>query len=789
MQVQVSRPALPPQEAVIPATVANRGIPSRDPTNEQCRYCTMVGHFVRTYPRLNHDIIRQRWSRSLKGEILGPQGEHVNWNSPGGIKRVILLLNNLDIAVVEAEPVAELVWDQPRGRGPQVNFILEGNGQDRVNITTRQAGEEKKLIGDTVMEKAAGARADLEEAEAGEQEKVYGKMREEEPVDKATATKKKFRYQIPILTLPELDDTLSKLLGTMVSISFQTVLQASPRLLKGLRQLLTRKRVEVEEAPEPQEQGPEEAEAPQGVSNLQSIPGGLEDLEKAFADIRLNMSDREGGEVMRVPPDTKLSFHALPVGKLKVQLDVIQAMHDGLAGGHRSSKGTLAKIVPLYFWPGMTGMVATYCQTCLICQERSSARVYEPLRPTRVLGPGHLVHLDLAVMPVSTDGFRYILDARDNLSGYVEAVALKRKTGKAVADRVEDFYLRHPFVRRFIADNGTEFVNQEVLNRLKILCVPIKITEPYHPEANALVERGHRTLKNTIAKLAVDDLGNSPRYLRQAVFSENVTPKRTTGCIPVELWYGREIDFPVEALVPPWNRLDDDPHLTTEELITARCQQVAKNDEALDEVVNCVMDSRMRDKARPTGEQPSRQAGESSSRKRKLYVGFDHNLVVNRGGRKQGIGEPLPLREGEPIVLPSESDTSSEEERNPGKRQRSEEKEPIEVIDLSSEEEEDEVTTPTREERGREEDSRKEKDKWIAEFGPTFSDWFDQWAAILRYEWAMKGKEKLSRGEDISPTTFFSEGTLLQLQAIKRQMQQEMEDRARGEARRRATGQ
>ncbi|GBG61616.1 hypothetical protein CBR_g22413 [Chara braunii] len=190
------------------------------------------------------------------------------------------------------------------------------------------------------------------------------------------------------------------------------------------------------------------------------------------------------------------------------QLDVIQAMHDGLAGGHRSSKGTLAKIVPLYFWPGMAGMVATYCQTCLICQERSSIWVYEPLRPTWVLGPGHLVHLDLAVMPVSTDGFRYILDARDNLSGYVEAVALKKKTGKTVADWVEDFYLRHPSVHRFIVDNGTKFVNQEVLNRLKTLCVPIKITEPYHPEANAPVERGHRTLKNTIAKLAADNLGN-----------------------------------------------------------------------------------------------------------------------------------------------------------------------------------------------------------------------------------------------------------------------------------------
>ncbi|GBG90800.1 hypothetical protein CBR_g51306 [Chara braunii] len=166
----------------------------------------------------------------------------------------------------------------------------------------------------------------------------------------------------------------------------------------------------------------------------------------------------------------------------------------------------------------------------------------------------------------------YILDARDNLSGYVEAVALKRKTGKGVADWVENFYLRHPFIRRFIADNGTEFVNHEVISKLKTLCVPIKIIEPYHPEANAPIERGHRTLKNTIAKLAADDLENWPRSLKQAVFAENMTPKRTTGCIPAKLWYGKEIDFPVEALASTWNRLDDNPHMSTEELITARCQ-------------------------------------------------------------------------------------------------------------------------------------------------------------------------------------------------------------------------
>ncbi|GBG64127.1 hypothetical protein CBR_g40574 [Chara braunii] len=452
------------------------------------------------------------------------------------------------------------------------------------------------------------------------------------------------------------------------------------------------------------------------------------------------------------------------------QLDVIHAMHDGLAGGHRSSKGTLAKIVPLYFWPWMAGMVATY-----------------------------------------------ILDARDNLNGYVEAIALKKKTGKAMADWVEDFYLRHPFVRRFIADNGTKFVNQEVLNRLKTLCVAIKITEPYHPEANAPVERGHWTLKNTIAKLAADNLGSWSRFLKQAVFAENMTPKRTTGCIPAELWYGREIDFPIEALVPTWNRLDNNPHLSTEEFITARCQQVARNEEALEEVVNRVTDNRMRDKARwnqvknirkeplQLGENAGRGTVLKTSRRvelqeKEVVCGVRSQPSCEQGGRKQGTRGPSPLKEGEPIELSSDNDLSSKEEGNPEKRRRLEEgnleegqrpgeNESVEFIDLTSDEEDDEVTTPTREERGRGEQPSEKKDKWIKEFGYEFNNWFDQCGTILRYQWIMKAREKLGRGEDLSPTTFFTEQTLLQFQATKRQMEQEGENRARREAQRRPPGQ
>ncbi|GBG78895.1 hypothetical protein CBR_g28609 [Chara braunii] len=319
MQAQVSRPALPPQEAVVPPGIANRGFGRRDPANEQCKYCTTMGHYVRACPKFNHDILKRRCTRSLKGEIFGPQGERVNWNSPGGMRRVVIMLNGLEITTVEAEPVVDIVWDQQRGRGPQVNFILKSDGRDRVNATTRLGRAGRRINRDAIMEEVAGSSEPQAEPEAEEPEKVYGKPREEEPADKVTAAKKKFRYQIPILNSPEIDDTISKLLGTMVLVSFQTMLQASPRLLKGLRQLLTRRRVEIGDNPELPE-GEKEEEAPQEVANLQRSRGDLEDLEKAFADIRLSLPDREGSKVMRSPPGTKLSFHALPVGKLKVQI-------------------------------------------------------------------------------------------------------------------------------------------------------------------------------------------------------------------------------------------------------------------------------------------------------------------------------------------------------------------------------------------------------------------------------------------------------------------------------------
>ncbi|GBG80816.1 hypothetical protein CBR_g31372 [Chara braunii] len=999
-------------------------------------------------------------------------------------------------------------------------------------------------VTDHIMRTSTGQ----QETEAGKQEKVYGKPREDELVDKATATKNKFRYQIPILTSSEIDGTLSKLLGTMVSVSFQTMLQASPRLLKGLRQLLMRKRVEVKEAPKLQERDTEEAEAPQGVSNLQSIPGGLGDLEKAFADIRLSLPDREGGEVMRAPPGTKLSFHALPVGKLKIQIrthhtdavrkykpvgkkakpvsilvetsreeamekeeKILRVIRERRATeGHRIPNDvadTMEIGVEGFLTPEETQLIRKACQKFHLPfafndhqKGRLDAKLVPPVRihtvqhecwndkgsayefgitvevtdllrakidsfmaeptaspyankwfvfrkPNKTLrwiqdmqklnavtirDTGSLPQADLlaeshagrsiySVVDLYSGYDPLPLDARDRPytamhtpvgqlqmhvtpMGFTNAVAEAQKRMFVVAGdmfpercepyiddnpvkgtRYKDETKVEPGVRKFVWDHLQDI--KDLLHRFlvynitasgpkSILAIPevtilgfrcgaygkrpdqaktdkisqwptplrtttevraflgvvgfwrifikgfAKIAKPIR----AVIREGDTmdwTEDREAATQTVKDILSSDQaYLFGRRFILRIDLTNVAGTLknykPIDLTVGRwigfiwQFDYKVERIAGLRNRaaglsrvcitpegVEDaepidvfleyeggtlvvdnemaDPAITTGQLLIQTLEKgapavvaelregpvttVRRKEEknswgaevgAREELMAMTMEGgrdavmtlakawtqkecqylvnltqekqgtnqkeqefflihmyegvfkeigmllvgnkqptevspKAREEVEKTEEgQSSRQAGESSSRKRKLYVGFDHNLVVNRGGRKQGIRGPLPLREGEPIVLPSGSDTSSEEARNPGKRPRLEEDVPMEFIDLTSDEEEDEVTTPTREERGREEHPGEKKDKWIEEFGPEFSDWFDQWGTILRYQWIMKAREKLGRGEDLSPTTFFTERTLLQFQGIKRQMEQEMEDRARREAQRRS---
>ncbi|GBG60425.1 hypothetical protein CBR_g5601 [Chara braunii] len=173
------------------------------------------------------------------------------------------------------------------------------------------------------------------------------------------------------------------------------------------------------------------------------------------------------------------------------QIDIIAALHDGIAGGHRRIGATCAKINELYHWDGMLSMVIKYWQSCVPCQERSAQRPGEPLHPRLEREVGAVVHLDLLFMPIGENGCNYIFDARDNLTVFVDGRAILTKTGPVLTSCIEEYYLRYPFVKEFVMNRGSEFTWNEVQTLLAGYGVVANYTTVAHPQANAPVERGH----------------------------------------------------------------------------------------------------------------------------------------------------------------------------------------------------------------------------------------------------------------------------------------------------------
>ncbi|GBG91885.1 hypothetical protein CBR_g53943 [Chara braunii] len=117
------------------------------------------------------------------------------------------------------------------------------------------------------------------------------------------------------------------------------------------------------------------------------------------------------------------------------QIDVIVALHDGIAGGHIGVSATCAKISELYRSDGMLTMVIKYYQSCVPCQQRSAQRPGEHLHPRLEREVGAVVHLDLLFMPLGEDENNYIFDARDNLTGFVDGRAIRTKTDPVLASK------------------------------------------------------------------------------------------------------------------------------------------------------------------------------------------------------------------------------------------------------------------------------------------------------------------------------------------------------------------
>ena len=85
------------------------------------------------------------------------------------------------------------------------------------------------------------------------------------------------------------------------------------------------------------------------------------------------------------------------------------------------------------------------------------------------------------IAPPSEAGHRYILTLVHYITGYPEAVPLKKITTEVVAEALLDIYSRVDIPEEVLTDQGTQFVSacmQEYPDYLALRVIPVCLTTP-----------------------------------------------------------------------------------------------------------------------------------------------------------------------------------------------------------------------------------------------------------------------------------------------------------------------
>jgi hypothetical protein len=274
------------------------------------------------------------------------------------------------------------------------------------------------------------------------------------------------------------------------------------------------------------------------------------------------------------------------------QTKIISELHD--ESGHRGREGTWRKVWYRYFWPKMFDHVEQYVKTCEQCQLHASRKFDEELHPTvGPNGPWEWITMDVVYMPDGTGGRKYLVVARDYMSGYPEAKGLTNNDSVSVARFLEQtVFARWGVPLKMSVDGGPE--NRGLVQELaKLYGINRVVASAFHPQAQGLIERGHKELVGALRKMT----GNWVTNLHLALWADRVTVKRSTGETPAFLISGREHVLPIELQVRTWQTLPWDTVRDTETLLALRAKQFEHRDDRLKEAVDRTVRLREMNKA------------------------------------------------------------------------------------------------------------------------------------------------------------------------------------------------
>ena len=223
--------------------------------------------------------------------------------------------------------------------------------------------------------------------------------------------------------------------------------------------------------------------------------------------------------------------------------------------GHPGVDRTRQAVAAKFVWPSMRADVTRWARECLSCQQAKVQRHVVPSIGEFTVPAKRFQHwnVDLVTMPES-NGFKYLFTAVDRLSRWPVAVPLCDITAESVIDAFAYGIVSSFGVPESITtDNGSQFTSAMWKQLMQVWGIRSHYTTPYHPEANGLVERFHRRLKESLNAIATEEPQNWFWRLPCSLLAIRTTLKPDLGACPADLVFGEGLAVPGELIAssPP----------------------------------------------------------------------------------------------------------------------------------------------------------------------------------------------------------------------------------------------
>lgn len=160
---------------------------------------------------------------------------------------------------------------------------------------------------------------------------------------------------------------------------------------------------------------------------------------------------------------------------------------------------------------------------------------------------GEIWAADIAMLPLSTLGNRYLLVISEYLSKWTVTVALPSYDTDHIAQALlYEVVLKFGVPLRLITDNGSSLVEDAMTQVCAKIGIKRSLTSVEHPQTDGVVERLNRTLKISLAAAVSTEPTEWDTFLQFVTFAYNTAEHATTGFSPFHMMFGRKLVFPNE---------------------------------------------------------------------------------------------------------------------------------------------------------------------------------------------------------------------------------------------------